>query len=69
MKHWLPFLAIALPVLGCQAIAQNSDDPSAAFVGKPARSLALKSTDGKSVDPGKRFGKQPVVMVFYRGVW
>ena len=69
MKHWLPLMALAFPLLMGQANSGASDDPGKAFVGKRAHSVALKSTDGKLVDPGRRFGKQPVVLLFYRGVW
>jgi len=70
MKPWLMGLAVALPVLGCRAAAGLADDnPGDALLGKAARSVALKSTDGKMVDPGRSFGKKPVVLIFYKGVW
>ena len=70
MRPWLISLAVAVPVLGCRAaFAPVDENPDDAFLGKAAHSVALKSTDGKAVDPGRSFGKHPVVLVFYKGVW
>lgn len=44
-------------------------DHGAAWVGKVAKSVVVKDEDGKDIDLSKQFGKRPVVLVFYRGVW
>lgn len=39
------------------------------WVGKPAPAFTLPDMNGKKVDVGKEFGKRPVVLIYYRGVW
>lgn len=60
----------SLLVLTGLAFGQDQQvDHGAAWVGTVAKSVPLKNEDGKEVDPGREFGKHPVVIVFYRGVW
>lgn len=51
------------------ALQKPPADPVAAMVGRKAPAARLVSSTGEKVDVGKRFGKQPVVIVIYRGVW
>jgi hypothetical protein len=44
-------------------------DHGAEWIGKPAKSVIVKDEDGNDVDLSKKFGKAPVVMVFYRAIW
>ncbi len=57
----------------CMAVAVQQPaapvDPIAKMIGKKAPAVTLKSSKGEDVDLAKKFGKQPVVLVFYRGVW
>jgi len=39
------------------------------WVAQRAKPAVLESSDGKSVNLGKLYGKKPVVLVFYRGIW
>ncbi len=52
-----------------QALNQGGAELAVGLVGKQARSVVLKDEFGKDVDLSKVFGKQPVVLVFYRGDW
>ncbi len=56
-------LAVLLPRQDAPA------DHGKAWIGTPAKSEIVKNEDGADVDLSKQFGKRPVVMVFYRGVW
>ena len=44
-------------------------DIGQSWVGKVARAVKLNDENGKPVDVSKEFGKRPVILVFYRGVW
>lgn len=48
---------------------QVERESAEAWVGKVAKAFTLPGIDGKPVDVGKQFGKRPVVLIFYRGVW
>ncbi|HEY3780705.1 MAG TPA: hypothetical protein VGL56_06450 [Fimbriimonadaceae bacterium] len=63
-------LAFLIAVSMAPRAAQTSvPDPGAAWVGTTAKTVSLKNGDGKDVDLNKEFGKHPVVIVFYRGIW
>jgi peroxiredoxin len=62
----LGLVAVAA-ALGFRGQAMENRGPS--WVGKAPKTAVLKASDGKSVDLAKVYGKQPVVVVIYRGVW
>jgi hypothetical protein len=78
---WLPVLLLLAGGTTLLVARQKSDTPSLAGLndvekqslknwgGKQAKGFVLPGIDGKNVDVGKEFGKRPVVLVFYRGVW
>jgi hypothetical protein len=51
------------------AMAETDHSGSAEWVGREAATFSLTGIDGKTVDVGEAMGDQPVVLVFYRGVW
>ncbi|MDE2126366.1 MAG: hypothetical protein KGJ62_07240 [Armatimonadetes bacterium] len=59
----------------CQTAVQSPQPPpkppdyTQGFVGKKAASFTLPAVDGKSVTVGRQFGKRPVILIFYRGIW
>ncbi len=70
--------AVAFGDASGESVAREPGEPtqqskaaasSGNWVGKTAKGFALPSIDGKTIDVGKALGKQPVVLVFYRGVW
>ncbi len=64
------FLIISTLFMNGVAFGQGDQvDHGAAWVGTPAKAVPLKNDDGKEVSVGREFGKHPVVIVFYRGVW
>ena len=59
-------------LLGLAVLLPRQDttvDHAKAWIGTQAKSEIVKNEDGADVDLSKQFGKRPVVMVFYRGVW
>ncbi len=65
-------IAIAgLAAIGGAAIfrVQATKNAGPDWVAQRAKPAILQSSDGKSVNLGKLYGKQPVVLVFYRGIW
>lgn len=50
-------------------IQQPGDNLAAGWVGKTAKAVPVVDIAGKKVDLAKEFGKRPVVVVFYRGIW
>ncbi len=85
MRLWwlVPVMALGMCVSACQpadgdagmsgaqgasASAQGSSK-AAAWVGTEPKWVAINDSTGKSVDLSKEFGKRPIVLVFYRGVW
>ena len=44
-------------------------DHGTEWIGKPAKSVVVKDENGADVDLSKKFGKKPVVLVFYRAIW
>ncbi len=53
---------------GATASAQSASK-TAAWVGTEPKWVAINDSTGKSVDLSNDFGKRPIVLVFYRGVW
>ncbi len=48
---------------------EMGDNKAAGWVGKSAKSVPVVDMAGNKVDLSKEFGKRPVVVVFYRGIW
>jgi peroxiredoxin len=48
---------------------QKPVDAGSKWVGTIAKSEVVNDENGKLVNLSKLFGKRPVVLVFYRGVW
>ena len=44
-------------------------DQGKAWLGTTAKFEVLKDERGMDVDLSKEYGKRPVVLVFYRGMW
>ena len=65
MNPWFP--GQTKPQTPAAPVAQP--DYTEGFVGKKAARFTLPSVDGKAVTVGGQFGKQPVILIFYRGVW
>lgn len=69
MRSWVPAVGLGLALAGGFACYGQPQGPASQWLGKQAKSVALKTTNGTTLDPGREFGKRPVVLVFYRGVW
>ena len=69
MRIWLPAVGLGLASVACFGAYGTPQSPASPWLGKEAKSVALKTTDGTMLDPGKAFGRRPVVLIFYRGVW
>lgn len=73
--HFLGLVCLAGLTLACSTQAPGPqaapDDPDKgkAWIGTQAKGVALTDEAGVQVDLSKEFGKRPVVLVFYRGVW
>jgi peroxiredoxin len=48
---------------------EMGDNKAASWVGKTAKAVPVMDMAGNKADLAKEFGKRPVVLVFYRGVW
>ena len=48
---------------------QKPVDNGSKWMGTKAKSEIVNDENGKPVDLSKLFGKRPIVLVFYRGVW
>lgn len=59
----------AQPGQGSSAQGGGAAAADKEWVGKKAGTFVLAGLDGKPVDVAKDYGKRPVVLVFYRGVW
>jgi AhpC/TSA family len=75
-RRWLPVTVLAvsglLLVLGGMyhfVLTRVPTGPSAFVVGQPAPDFALPDATGKTVTLSDYRGRQPVVLVFYRGYW
>jgi len=62
-------LLATLASLSIVGVAQEMDNKAAAWIGKTAKAVPVVDMAGNKVDLAKEFGKRPVVLVFYRGVW
>ena len=61
---------LALILYGCSPRpVVPSATAAAPAVGQMAKTFVLPGIDGKAVDVASTIGKQPVVLVFYRGNW
>jgi hypothetical protein len=76
VRRWLTVSALVVSVvlLGLAAtfnfvVMRVPDTPSAFVVGQPAPDFTLPDATGQPVHLAEFRGRQPVVLVFYRGYW
>jgi len=70
------FLVLGLLVFWTGGEAAHSASPASSaesvqplLIGATVPSLTLRSADGSPFDLGKAIGKQPTILIFYRGGW
>jgi cytochrome oxidase Cu insertion factor (SCO1/SenC/PrrC family) len=75
-RRWLPWTALVVSVLlfGLAAafnfvLMRVPSAPSAFVVGQPSPDFTLPDATGRPVHLADYRGRQPVVLVFYRGYW